>query len=203
MSLAKFEDYSKENLIAMWLYVVLENNRVKMLLNSSGLSKYTSIGQTTINYRSELKKHINSLKEDLMEDFNFNPVKFIANPNEWIKNKTLDTLKFGKIFPTDGEVIQISLSELLQLLRVIDYVCIPETNDFNFQKLNAFTDNTLLPVDYIFEFLAGDKTGILNTYFKQVCTNGDRYITFNYPNFCMSYKDLETKRNKDKESNNE
>lgn len=197
----KFNDYSKENLIAMWLYVIIENTRVKMLLNSAGLSKYTSIGQTTINYRTELKRHINSIKEDLIGDFGFNPVKQIADPEAWVKNEILDTLKFGKIFPSDGEVVQISLSELLQLLRVIDYNCTLENNDFDFRKLNAFTDNTLLPFDYLISFIGGDRTGILTKYFKQTGLFGDMNLTFYYPNFCMSYKDLEIKRIKNK--NNE
>ena len=194
MIIGNFEDYSKENLISMWLYVLIENTRVKTLLNSAGLSKYTSIGQTTINYRTELKKHINSIKEDLTEDFGFNPIKLIADPNAWVNNNILDTLKFGKTFSTDGEVVQISLSELLQLLRVIDYNCVPENNDFDFRKLNAFTDNTLLPFDYLISFIGGDKTGILTRYFKQTGTYGNMNLTFHYPDFCMSYKDLETKR---------
>ena len=194
----KFKDYSKENLITLWLYVIIENTRVKMLLNSAGLSKYTSIGQTTINYRTELKRHINSIKEDLIEDFSFNPVKQIADPEAWVKNKILDTLKFGKIFPSNGEVVQISLSELLQLRSVIDYNWTPENNDFDFIKLNTFTDNTLLPFDYLISFIDGDRTGILNKYFKQTGSFGDINLTFYYPNFCMSYKDLEIKRLKNK-----
>ena len=84
MGLGKIEDYTKDNLIELYLFTANESQEIKQKLNSSGFTKYSTIGLAAINYRKELKKVMEYLRNDLFEDFNFNVVTNIEDPRVWL-----------------------------------------------------------------------------------------------------------------------
>ena len=72
MGLAKIEDYTKDNLVELYLHIEEELARTKFGANNSGFTKYSIFGSAVIKYRKELKCIRNQLAEDLIEDFGFN-----------------------------------------------------------------------------------------------------------------------------------
>ena len=63
------EDYNEKNLSDCIAFMQEEQVRVKEIINRSGFSKYSPMGEIARTYRRELKQLINRMMEDLNEDF--------------------------------------------------------------------------------------------------------------------------------------
>ena len=83
MGLAKIEDYNKENLIDLYIWLDDEIQRTKLNVNTSGFTKYSIIGSAVLKYRKELKYIISHVTEDLIEDFGFGKVSFVKEIEEY------------------------------------------------------------------------------------------------------------------------
>ena len=117
MGLAKIEDYTKDNLVELYLFLEKEIARTKIGVNNSGFTKYSVVGSAVLKYRKELKYIINQVVEDLIEDFGFGKISFQKEieeysaamenakdviPNQFIKNmdeaqKILDNEKINEL----------------------------------------------------------------------------------------------------------
>lgn len=71
MGLAKIEDYTKDNLVDLYIWLDDEIKRTKLNTNTSGFTKYSVIGSAVLKYRKELKYIVTQVVEDLIEDFGF------------------------------------------------------------------------------------------------------------------------------------
>ena len=76
MGLAKIEDYTKDNLVDLYIWLDDEIKRTKLNTNASGFTKYSVIGPAVLKYRKELKYIITQVVEDLIEDFGFGKNSF-------------------------------------------------------------------------------------------------------------------------------
>ncbi len=85
MGLAKIEDYTKNNLIELYVFVTEELQRTKNNANSSGFTKYSSVGSAVLRYRKELKVILEQVTIDLIEDFGFDKlqVNFDKEIQDW------------------------------------------------------------------------------------------------------------------------
>lgn len=83
MGLAKIEDYTKDNLVELYLHIEEELARTKLGVNNSGFTKYSIFGSAVIKYRKELKCIRNQLVEDLIEDFGFGKISFQKEIEEY------------------------------------------------------------------------------------------------------------------------
>ncbi len=71
MGLAKIEDYTKDNLVDLYIFVTEELQRTKIGANNSGFTKYSVVGSVVLRYRKELKVIREQVTNDLIEDFGF------------------------------------------------------------------------------------------------------------------------------------
>ena len=85
MGLAKKEDYTKDNLVELYLFLEEELERTKIGANSSGFTKYSVVGSAVIKYRKELKYIRGQVANDLIEDFGF--VHFNTDIQAWKDEK--------------------------------------------------------------------------------------------------------------------
>ena len=65
----RIEDYNEKNLSDCIVFMQEEQVRVKEIMNRSGFSKYSPMGEIMYTYRRELKRLINRMMGDLKEDF--------------------------------------------------------------------------------------------------------------------------------------
>lgn len=87
MGLAKIEDYTKDNLVELYLFLEEEIARTKIGVNDSGFTKYSVVGSAVLKYRKELKCIINQVVEDLIEDFGFGKISFQKEIEEYCTAK--------------------------------------------------------------------------------------------------------------------
>lgn len=106
MGLEKIEDYTKDNLVDLYLHIEEELARTKICTNNSGFTKYSIFGSAVIKYRKELKYIRKQLAEDLIEDFGFNhfenDIKVWKEEKEKLKNNTNDADEAQRIL--DGVI---------------------------------------------------------------------------------------------------
>lgn len=91
MGLAKIEDYTKDNLVDLYIFVTEELQRTKIGANNSGFTKYSVVGSAVLRYRKELKVIREQVTDDLIEDFGFGKtqVHFDTEIRNWkSKNET-------------------------------------------------------------------------------------------------------------------
>lgn len=65
----RLQDYTEQNLKECIDFLNQEQTRVKNALNSSGFVKYSPMGILVREYRTNLKKLMFEMMEDLKEDF--------------------------------------------------------------------------------------------------------------------------------------
>ena len=65
----RIEDYNEKNLSDCIAFMQEEQVSVKQIINSSGFTKYSPMGEIILTYRRELKRLIYRMMEDLKEDF--------------------------------------------------------------------------------------------------------------------------------------
>ena len=85
MGLAKIEDYTKDNLVELYLFLEKEIARTKIGVNNSGFTKYSVVGSAVLKYRKELKYIRGQVASDLIEDFGF--VHFKSDIQAWKDEK--------------------------------------------------------------------------------------------------------------------
>ena len=56
MGLAKIEDYTKDNLVELYLFLEKEIARTKIGVNNSGFTKYSVVGSAVLKYNSDIKR---------------------------------------------------------------------------------------------------------------------------------------------------
>lgn len=98
MGLAKIEDYTKDNLVELYIFVTDELQRTKIGTNNSGFTKYSVVGSVVLRYRKELKVIREQVTNDLIEDFGFGKmqVHFDSMIQAWkdakMKSEVTDTV---------------------------------------------------------------------------------------------------------------
>lgn len=181
--LGQFEEYSKRNLIGMWLFATTEQLNIKQRLNDAGFSKYSSVGFITLNHRKELKKLASSIREDLYEDFDFDVTHFIQDPVKWIEYDILNTLVNGKEYKwlDDECCFDITWDELFQLFRV----CLISINP-NMISVDDFSKK--VPSEFISSVFV-NKVENIDKYFEYGYN-----LTFKYDNFNVDINHLNDAR---------
>ena len=163
-------NYSKNELLKHYIFALTMQQNVKKELNASGLTKYSSVGNITLDYRKKLKEQLNLLITDLKEDFDIDVIKLIGNPYIWIEFNIINILENGREFKIVNDEIQgLTVGLFMELINVVP---------LNFraieaiEKIGAGGEDTNISVNYLSDVLDG-LPSIASTYFyieDEVCT---------------------------------
>lgn len=111
MGLAKIEDYTKDNLVDLYIFVTEELQRTKIGANNSGFTKYSVVGSAVLRYRKELKVIREQVTDDLIEDFGFGKtqVHFDTEIRNWkdAKVKTEETDSVDAVLKNSADAQRI------------------------------------------------------------------------------------------------
>lgn len=168
--------YSKNELLKHYIFASVMQQNVKKELNGFGLTKYSSIGNITLDYRKKLKEQINLLITDLKEDFNIDVIKMVNNPYIWAEFNIINILENGREFKIVGDEIQgLTVGLFMELINTVplNFKAVEAIEKIEkIEKIVAGGEDTNISVNYLSDVLDG-LPPIASTYFyieDEVCT---------------------------------